>query len=53
MEETDKEQLLWVEAQDSWSSRKEHLEIRSAMHAASQLSGRGPTDVEDAPALAC
>ena len=24
----------------------------SAMHAASQLSGRGPTDVDDAPAPA-
>ena len=24
--------------------------VRSAMHAASQLSGRGPTDVDDAPA---
>ena len=23
--------------------------VRSAMHAASQLSGRGPTDVDDAP----
>ena len=26
---------------------------RSAMHAASQLPGRGPTDVDDAPAPAC
>ena len=25
--------------------------VRSAMHAASQLPGRGPTDVDDAPAL--
>ena len=24
--------------------------VRSAMHAASQLPGRGPTDVDDAPA---
>ena len=28
MEETDGERLPWVEAQDSWPSRKEHLEIR-------------------------
>ena len=28
MEETDGEGLLWVEAYDSWPSRKEHLEIR-------------------------
>ena len=27
--------------------------VRSAMHAASQLPGRGPTDVDDAPAPAC
>ena len=27
--------------------------VRSAMHAASQLSGRGPTDVDAAPAPAC
>ena len=27
--------------------------VRSAMHAASQLSGRGPTDVEVAPVPAC
>ena len=26
---------------------------RSAMRAASQMPGRGPTDVDDAPALAC
>ena len=26
--------------------------VRSAMHAASQLLGRGPTDVDDAPAPA-
>ena len=36
-------------------SRKEHLVIRlrSVMCAASQLPGRGPTDVDDAPAPAC
>ena len=28
MEETDGERLHWVEAHDSWHSRKEHLEIR-------------------------
>ena len=28
MEETDGEGLQWVEAHDSWPSRKEHLEIR-------------------------
>ena len=27
--------------------------VRSAMHAASQLPERGPTDVDDAPASAC
>ena len=27
--------------------------VRSAMHAASQLPGRGPTDVDDAPPPAC
>ena len=27
--------------------------VRSAMRAASQLPGKGPTDVDDAPALAC
>ena len=27
--------------------------VRSAMRAASQLPGEGPTDVEDAPAPAC
>ena len=27
MEETNGERLPWVEAQDSWPSRKEHLEI--------------------------
>ena len=27
--------------------------VRSAMHEASQLFGRGPTDVKDAPAPAC
>ena len=27
--------------------------VRSAMRAASQLPGRGPTDVDDAPAPAC
>ena len=33
---------------------KEHLEIRCeiAMRATSQLPGRGPTDVDDAPAPA-
>ena len=46
-EETDGEGLPWVEANDSWPSRKEHLEIRCeiyAMRAASQLPGRGPTE---------
>ena len=27
--------------------------VTSAMHAASQIPGRGPTDVDDAPAPAC
>ena len=33
---------------DVWRSR-----VRSAMHAASQLPRREPTDVDDAPASAC
>ena len=28
MEETNRESLIWVEAEDSSPSRKEHLEIR-------------------------
>ena len=32
--------------------QKEKTTIRSAIHAASQLPGRGPTDVNDAPAPA-
>ena len=28
MEETDRERLPWVEAHDSWLSRKEHLQTR-------------------------
>ena len=27
--------------------------VRSAMRSASQLPGKGPTEVDDAPALAC
>ena len=54
MEETDGERLPWVEAHDSWPSRKEHLEIRCeiCMLVAGQLPGRGPTDVDDTPAPA-
>ena len=33
---------------DVWRSS-----VRSAMHAASQLPGKEPTDVDDAPASAC
>ena len=43
--------LPWVEAYDSWPSRKEHLEIRREIcyiRAASQLPGSGPTNVDDA-----
>ena len=28
-------------------------DVRSATHAASQLPGKGPTDVDDVPAPAC
>ena len=48
MNETVGERLLTtVDPQErgTWRSG-----VRSAMHAASQLSGRGPTDVDDAPA---
>ena len=55
MEETDGERLPWVELttvdpqeRSTWRSG-----VRSAMLAASQLPGRGPTDVDDAPAPAC
>ena len=54
MEETDGERLLWVELptvepqeRSTWISG-----VRSAMRAASQLPGKGPTDVDDAPAPA-
>ena len=42
--------LMTVDLQDrsTWRSG-----VRSAMHAASQLPGRGSTDVDDAPAPAC
>ena len=42
--------LLTVDPQErsNWRSG-----VRSAMRAASQLPGRGPTDVDDAPAPAC
>ena len=57
MEETDGESLSWVEVHDSWPSRKEHLEIRCEIcygpGTASQLPGRGLTDVDDAPAPTC
>ena len=50
MEETDGERLLTVDPQErsTWRSG-----VRSAMRATSQLPGRGPTDVDDAPAPAC
>ena len=46
MEAADREGLHRVEAHDrhTWRSG-----VRSAMRAASQLSGRGPTDVDVAP----
>ena len=40
--------LTTVDPQESWRSG-----VRSAIHAASQLPERGPTDVDDAPAPAC
>ena len=52
MEETDWERLPWVEAHDSWSTLW-ISGVRLSMHAASQLPGRGPTDMDDAPAPAC
>ena len=49
MEETDRERLTTVDPQErsTWRSG-----VRSAMRAASQLPGKGPTDVDDAPAPA-
>ena len=41
--------LTTVDPQE-WSTWRSG--VRSAMHAASQLLGRGPTDVDDAPASA-
>ena len=41
---------------DRFSHVKAHVwrsSVRSAMHVASQLPGREPTDVDDAPASAC
>ena len=54
MEETDRERLPeWklttVDPQERSTWR---LGVRSAMRAASQLPGKGPTDVDDAPAPA-
>ena len=55
MEAVDREGLERVEAlgyhppdRNLWRSG-----VRSAMHAASQLFGRGPTDVDVAPVPAC
>ena len=52
MEETDIEILLFTtvdhQERSIWRSG-----VRSAMHAASQLPGRGPRDVDDANAPAC
>ena len=54
MEETDKDCREWklttVNPQErrTWRSG-----VRSAMRAASQLPGKGPTDVDDASAPAC
>ena len=51
MEETVGERLPWKlttvhpQERSTWRSG-----VRSAMRAASQLPGRGPTDVDDAPA---
>ena len=53
MEETDGERLPCVEAQtvDPQEKRTWRSGVRS-MRAASQLPGKGPTDVDDAPAPA-
>ena len=54
IEETDKDCREWkltkVDPQErsTWRSG-----VRSAMRAASQLPGKGPTDVDDAPVPAC
>ena len=54
MEETGEKRLPWVEAHDSCPQVRStwRSDVRSAMCAASQLPGKGPTDVDDAPAPA-
>ena len=54
MEETDRERLPWVEAHDIDPQERSiwRSGVRSTMRAASQLPGKGPTDVDDAPAPA-
>ena len=42
-----KKDFLDPQERSTWRSG-----VRSAMHAASQLPGKGPTDVDDAPAPA-
>ena len=43
-------ECMMVDHQERSTSRSG---VRSALHAASQLLGRGPTDEDDAPAPAC
>ena len=47
MEETGRETAVEPQERSTW-----RLGVRSAMRAASQLPGKGPTDVDDAPAPA-
>ena len=51
---TEKDCLEWnVTTVDPQEKNTWRSGVRSAMHAASQLPGKGPTDVDDASAAAC
>ena len=52
MEETDRERLFKLTTVDPEERSTWRSSVRSAMHAASQLPGKGSTDVDDVPALA-
>ena len=54
MEDTDRDRHEWnLKEVDPCDKDVWRSSVRSAIHAASQLSDREPTDVDDAPAPAC
>ena len=54
MEDTERDRREWkLNEVDPCDRHVWRSNVRSAMHAASQLPGGEPTDVDDAPALAC